>query len=155
MCGLWQTAALPWCALVSLLAWRVPGVYLWLCIPRLCIDRCWGAAAACACTALAVSVHRVVLYNRNECCHHRLNEPDSGGSGGGYTIYVGSDSVNPTANTVCFSHAKSDNFGLPNILYHSCTQPVTGQYVFLYLPGTKRVLHLNQMRVFAGGVCMA
>jgi len=99
----------------------------------------------------AVSVHRVVLYNRRNGDQYKLNQAYSGDSGG-FTIYVGADGTDATANTVCYTQSKSATFGTPLILYISCTQPVTGRYVFLYLPGTSRIINLMDVRVFSGGV---
>ena len=82
-----------------------------------------------------VTVTNVTIYNRRTWL---LGE---------YQIWVGDDAEGPTNNTMCDSGvARADAASL--VLQHVCWEPLVGQYVFVLLPGSGRMLNLREVQAF-------
>ena len=86
-------------------------------------------------------VNRVMVYNRVFVY--------TGDSGivevrlGQHEVWVGDDPDSPTSNSLC--SAKDDS---SSVVVHPCAQPLSGQYVFVLLPGANRMLNLQEVEVY-------
>ncbi|KAK3281358.1 hypothetical protein CYMTET_10845 [Cymbomonas tetramitiformis] len=88
------------------------------------------------------SVSEVHLYNRLDCCADRL---------GTHEIWVGNAASGPTAsgNSQCYSgEAASDS----TTVVDTCSSAVEGRYVYLLLPGSSRVISIEEMQAFGTGI---
>jgi len=83
------------------------------------------------------NVQRLLLNNRKDCCDDRL---------GTFEIWVGNDASNPTSNTMCTRHTASTQ-GIGHVTA-TCNSAVSGRYAFVYLPGSSRILNLQETRVY-------
>jgi hypothetical protein len=84
-------------------------------------------------------VNRVVVHNRLGY-ENRLGQ---------HEVWVGDDPDNPTSNSLCSAKDSS------SVVVHPCTQPLSGQYVFVLLPGANRVLNLREVEVYGEGALMS
>jgi hypothetical protein len=81
-------------------------------------------------------VYRVTVYNR-------VSTSSAMGRLGQHEVRVGDDPDSPTSNSLC--SAKNDS---SSVVVHACAQPLSGQYVFVLLPGANRMLNLQEVEVY-------
>jgi hypothetical protein len=90
-------------------------------------------------------VNRVMVYNRytvdSGIAEARLGE---------HEVWVGDDPDSPTSNSLC--SAKDDS---SSVVVHPCALPLSGQYVFVLLPGANRILNLQEVEVYGEGALMS
>jgi hypothetical protein len=82
-------------------------------------------------------VNRVMVYNRVDTSSTIM------GRLGQHEVWVGDDPDSPTSNSLC--SAKDDS---SSVVVHPCAQPLSGQYVFVLLPGANRMLNLQEVEVY-------
>jgi len=86
----------------------------------------------------SVTVTNVTVYNRHTWIY-RLGE---------YQIWVGDDAEDPTNNIVCDSGVQDADGEASQVLQHVCWKALSGQYMFVLLPGANRQLNLREVQAF-------
>ncbi|XP_070544790.1 plasminogen-like isoform X2 [Ptychodera flava] len=84
-------------------------------------------------------VHKVVLFNRKDCCEERLLNAQ---------VRVGFD-TNILNNQVCGSTVTEEQISTDQGIVITCDSPISGQYVSVQLLGTENYLTLCEVQVFA------
>ncbi|XP_071965531.1 uncharacterized protein [Antedon mediterranea] len=86
------------------------------------------------------TISKIDIYNRQDCCGDRLE---------GAEIRVGNNKVSPfTGNAQCGATITTSVIG-SNPIEIICNQPITGQYVSVYLP-RRKPLTLCEVQIYAG-----
>lgn len=82
-------------------------------------------------------IHKVILYNRDDCCSERLNNLE---------VRVGNFS-DFTYNPVCAKYSKAVPGGRYGALVLECTRPLAGRFVSVHLLGKQQILTICEMQV--------
>ncbi|XP_006819522.1 plasminogen-like, partial [Saccoglossus kowalevskii] len=90
-------------------------------------------------------VHRVILFNRIDCCSENLVNAE---------VRIGHNGENFLENSVCGSHVTAEQTEKPSVVI-TCNPPIRGQYVSVQLIGKEGVLTLCEVEVYAANKALA
>ncbi|XP_071955155.1 uncharacterized protein [Antedon mediterranea] len=91
-----------------------------------------------------IPISKILIYNRKDCCGNRLV---------GAEVRVGNNNVSPFVENAQCGLTLTSSMISTNPIEIKCTQPITGQYVSVYLPG-KKPLTLCEVELYTGGEIM-